>query len=234
MDETPSNGDLFAQRRKSGKDGWRGKESSYDLLWPDIYHFLNNPYVPATGKLLEMGCGAGNLTLRFVRLGYAAYGVDISPEAIEWAREKSLAAGAPATFAVGDVTDLAGFEDGFFDLVIDGYCLHWLYGDKRPRFLSEARRVLRSGGFFLVCSQCESPASPEDMRKRKVTYDPLSHLATHESGRVVGYFGTAESIVDEVKASGFDVITSQVMTDQDGDKCLYVGAIKPKIMRSNL
>ncbi|MFC1851686.1 class I SAM-dependent methyltransferase [candidate division CSSED10-310 bacterium] len=33
-------------------------------------------------KVLELGCGAGNLALRLSQQGYDCYGIDISPTAI--------------------------------------------------------------------------------------------------------------------------------------------------------
>jgi 2-polyprenyl-3-methyl-5-hydroxy-6-metoxy-1,4-benzoquinol methylase len=46
----------------------------------------NNIY---NGSLLDLGCGNGKLTIKFVQNGYETYGIDISPTAISWAEERA-------------------------------------------------------------------------------------------------------------------------------------------------
>ncbi len=108
------------------------------------------PVFPSTGRLLEMGCGAGNIALFLAGRGWTVTGVDIAPTAIEWARENAAKQNLPADFRVGDVLRLDGFTDGSFDVVLDGHCLHCIVGDERGLFFASALRLLRAGGFLCV------------------------------------------------------------------------------------
>jgi len=227
MRKKPTADKGYAKRRAAGDDGWDGPESAYAPRKAAIEKSLARLKAPKPLRLLELGCGAGNLTLWFAAKGYEAYGVDLSATAIEWAREKNAAAKAKASFSVGDVTDLAAFGDGFFDIVIDGHCLHWLEGDDRRRTLASARRVLRAGGLLLVCSQCGEPKTLDQMKKDGMVYDPVRRVVLNKHGLVAAYFGTPESIVAEVKSAGFTVLDWEVFPAPDGDD-LHVEAARRK------
>jgi ubiquinone/menaquinone biosynthesis C-methylase UbiE len=105
---------------------------------------------PAGARVLELGCGAGDLSLRLAERGLDATGVDVSPAAVEWARQKAASRGLAAAFRVRDVPDLRDFADSGFDGVLDGYCLHCVIGPDRAKVLAAARRVLRPGGLLHV------------------------------------------------------------------------------------
>lgn len=155
--------------------------------------------------MLELGCGAGDVALLFAERGYQVYGIDIAPTAIEWAREKSLKANLKAEFDIGDVTKLGKWEDGYFDIVIDGHCFHCIIGDDRAEMLKEAYRVLRPGGLFYVSSMCGDPKEPEVLKN----YDPGSRCIVY-SGVAGRYFGRAEDIIKEIEKAGFKIKRHEV------------------------
>jgi len=100
-------------------------------------------------SVLDVGCGAGQELLPFVRDGGAmGVGIDIAPSAGHVARKK-LAAHAPEArvhFLRGSAEDLS-FPDGVFDAVI---CRLALPYTNNARALAEASRVLRPGGRYLL------------------------------------------------------------------------------------
>ena len=100
-------------------------------------------------RVLDVGCGAGQELLPFVRDGAAlGVGIDVSPTAGHVGRGK-LAAHAPEArvhFLRGSAEDLS-FPDGVFDAVI---CRLALPYTDNARALAEASRVLRPGGRFLL------------------------------------------------------------------------------------
>ena len=101
----------------------------------------------AGADVLEVGCGrGGGAAFVMESLGpRSVTGVDLATTAIRRCRARY---GRPGlTFRVGDAERLP-FPDGRFDVVISVESTH-CYPDV-PRFLAEARRVLRPGGRLLL------------------------------------------------------------------------------------
>ena len=48
------------------------------------------------GKVLDVGCGAGEHTILLTRLGYDVLGIDFAPHAVELARQNAAAKGVDA------------------------------------------------------------------------------------------------------------------------------------------
>jgi cyclopropane fatty-acyl-phospholipid synthase-like methyltransferase len=69
----------YRQRRAGNKSGWT---DDYTNAEPEIQEFLARNHLSPTGKLLELGCGAGNRTIIAARMGFEAFGVDFSREAV--------------------------------------------------------------------------------------------------------------------------------------------------------
>lgn len=100
-------------------------------------------------RVLDVGCGAGQELLPFVREGRAlGVGIDIEPTTGHVGREK-LAAHAPGArvyFLRGSAEDLS-FPDEVFDTVI---CRLALPYTNNAQAIAEASRVLRPGGRYLL------------------------------------------------------------------------------------
>ncbi|WP_285551790.1 class I SAM-dependent methyltransferase [Actinoplanes regularis] len=75
-------------------------------------------------KVLDLGCGTGNLSIVLANRGYHVTGVDISPLAIEKARAK--ANGLTVRFEVQDATALT-LPNAPFDTIFDCGLLHNLH-----------------------------------------------------------------------------------------------------------
>src|SRR5882724_8941885 len=68
-------------------------------------------------RLLDVGCGAGQLALIAARAGVQATGCDIATNWIEKARARAAAEGLQVTFEEGDAESLP-YADAQFDAVI--------------------------------------------------------------------------------------------------------------------
>ncbi|HEY2704693.1 MAG TPA: class I SAM-dependent methyltransferase [Candidatus Dormibacteraeota bacterium] len=124
-----------------------------------------------TGRVLDAGCGTGELTLLAASRGLEATGVDASPRAIAIARRKAAERGlAGVRFEVGDALDL-GFLGSGFDTVVDSGVFHVFDDAERARFVESIRRVLVLGGRYhlLVFSDAE----PGVWGPRRVRRDEL-------------------------------------------------------------
>ncbi len=198
-------GHRYRQRRVDGEPGWAG-DDSYRRKQTQIEEALQGRILPASARFLELGCGAGNITLWMAEQGYEAYGIDIIPEAIEWARERLRNAPVTADFRVGDISDMSGFPDDFFDIVFDADCFHMIIGPGRFRCFSEVRRVLRSGGVFIRGQNVRDSRINHrvDFAQGAAYFEPHSRCIFIE-GRQEYLLLSEPELIEEVINAGFEV-----------------------------
>ncbi len=212
----------YQYRRGAGKTGWSDDETIHEkaLMLAEVF---SAPHFPHQGKVLEMGCGAGDMGLSLAARGYDLSGVDISPSAVAWAQDKARERGLSAEFQVGNVLDLAEFADGSFDIVLDGHCLHCIIGADRASFLASARRVLKLGGMLHINTMCGDHFADRFPEQ----FDPESRCQVWD-GVALRYFGHAEDILAEVKAAGFEIVQSKVVpsTRDDAEDMILIDAHK--------
>lgn len=105
------------------------------------------------GRALDLGCGPGRNALHLAAQGFEVDAVDLSPEALDWARDRARAAGAEIRFHHGDAFALTDTElAGPYDLVHDSGCFHHLPPHRRVSYLALLDRVLAPGGHLaLTC-----------------------------------------------------------------------------------
>lgn len=98
-------------------------------------------------RVLEIGCGTGNLLLALggQQQVAGAIGIDPDPDALRLARRKAERAGLSIRYDVAFASDLP-LPDASVDRVLSALMLHHLGDDERARALREVARVLRPGG----------------------------------------------------------------------------------------
>jgi len=188
---------VYRALRARGASGW-GTPQEDAILLGQVLSCLPAP--PA--RILELGSGAGNLTWALARLGYDVDGVDISPTAVGWARERAPAESpiGKAEFRIDNVVALQTCVGSSLDVVVDGHCLHCIVGDDRARCLAAVRRVLKPGGRFVALTMC-GQILDERMR---AAFDPGKQWLVAQ-GRPVRHIGSAPSICAEIVAAGFAI-----------------------------
>jgi SAM-dependent methyltransferase len=111
------------------------------------------------GRALDLGCGPGRNAIFLAGRGFQVDAVDLSPAAIDWARERSQAAGADVTLHCGDAFTRSELT-GPYDLVYDSGCFHHLPPHRRVSYLALLERILTPGGLFgLSCFAAGSMGS---------------------------------------------------------------------------
>jgi SAM-dependent methyltransferase len=101
-----------------------------------------------TGRVLDAGCGTGNLLRRLVVRGARPVGLDANRAGL--ARARSKVPGVPLVHA--SLEEALPFPDASFDTVTSVNVLYALTAAGQARFLADARRVLAPGGALVVAS----------------------------------------------------------------------------------
>lgn len=79
---------VYQRFKAKGKVEWN-KRISHTAFQTIFEQGLQAASVPIHGKVLELGCGAGEYSLWLAEQGYEVFGVDIAPTAIAWAQERA-------------------------------------------------------------------------------------------------------------------------------------------------
>lgn len=123
---------------------------SVEIFKPRVSRSLPDELIKSKGKILDIGCGAGDYTgiIKQCAPKLKVYGVDISKEAVKRARKDF----ANIKFSVGSAYKLP-FPARFFDVVVMKCVLEHL--EDTAKALAEVRRVLVPGGLFYSITPLE-------------------------------------------------------------------------------
>ncbi len=118
----------------------------------DIDQRFVQEHCPRPGRLLDLGCGTGRLLFEMAQRGWWTLGVDLSPEMLRVAVDKSKPAHLPVALLRANIAELDCLTDASFDAVA---CLFSTLGmvmgaAQRRRVAAHAFRLLRPGGHFIL------------------------------------------------------------------------------------
>jgi len=137
--ETPN----WDERYRTGDLPWDSNIPSRELI-----RVLDEEGIPP-GRVLELGCGTGTNSAYLAQRGFAVTAVDISPRAIELARERARREGVSVEFIIADVTTLEA-PPVPYDFIFDRGCYHCVRRTDLPAFQEMLRRVAAPGSRYLV------------------------------------------------------------------------------------
>jgi SAM-dependent methyltransferase len=149
---SPIDADAFNQFEA---DGWDAKAGPYLDFWSPITARLFEPLLDAAEvgqalRLLDVGCGPGELAVSAISRGAVPIGIDIAPAMVDLACERH----PDLEFRVASAEDLP-FDDGSFDAVVANFVL--LHLGRPEAAIAEWARVLASGR-RLALSIWETPS----------------------------------------------------------------------------
>lgn len=178
-----SDGDVDDSR--SDLDARRGsflsKADDYERYRPDypsaaIAWVVGSP----SKRVIDIGCGPGNLTMRLNVFGHDVVGVDPSAAMLTGARKKGLR-------VVRGTVEALPFRHASVDVVTAATAFHWF---DHERAVPEMRRVLRDGGRVGLVSNIRDETVP--------WVESLSEIIGSESA-MAATLGGAEGMPAEFK-----------------------------------
>lgn len=148
-----TNGRLVYYKKAADADYWDSvwKKEGGDEIYAQAqkgelgyYENIFPKYLPKQGKILEAGCGQGQIVLALAVLGYDVEGVDYAEKTIQFIRSKF----PQLKVRVADVTALEVPDDHYAGYISIGVMEHDVNGP--DVFLKEALRILQPGGIAFI------------------------------------------------------------------------------------
>ena len=178
----------------------------YDDPTPIVSEVIRDFGIDKSGKLLELGCGEGRDAIALLRQGYDLLATDISPAAIQFAREKWPE--FAKNFAVLDC--VAGEMDKKFEFIYAVAVVHMLVEDTdRDAFYTFIRTHLVPNGVALICTMGDG----QIQRKTDIhTAFDLQERTHEQTGKPVQIASTSCRVVDfetfraEIMRNGLQII----------------------------
>lgn len=122
----------------------------YDKLMYDCDYDKWSQYLLSKlhGKGIDFACGSGSMTIAMKKGGLDVFGVDISRQMLERAKEKAKKEHISVEFLEKDMTNFSyGLKLDFVTCLIDG--VNYLTPKKTERFFENVYKMLKDGGTFI-------------------------------------------------------------------------------------
>jgi SAM-dependent methyltransferase len=142
---TPEMNALKTRLKATWESGDYGVFATY--LEKGALEFFARLNIPPGTRLLDVACGAGQLTLPAARAGIRATGLDLASNLVQQARAKAAAEGLTVQIDEGDAENLP-YPDASFDAVMS--LIGAMFAPRPELVASEMLRVTRSGGKIIM------------------------------------------------------------------------------------
>lgn len=151
-------------RYKETSETWNKVASLYQdkfmnlELYNHTYDFMCDMITTHNAKLLEIGCGPGNITkyLLSKRPDYAIFGIDIAPNMVELAKRNNPA----ANFSVMDIRKISELKEKY-DGIVCGFCLPYLSHVDSVKFIRDCYHLLNEDGLLYLSFVEGNPAESD-------------------------------------------------------------------------
>jgi SAM-dependent methyltransferase len=145
--------DLNPQAKEMADESMvRNLAAQAEAIWPQEKPLFDRYELPGHSKVLDAGCGTGEITLRLGQMFEDAHllGVDVIDDHLERARARCAPLSDRARFENRSIFEL-GLPNATFDLVV---CRHVLQAvPHAERALAELVRVTRPGGWVHLIAE---------------------------------------------------------------------------------
>jgi len=179
-------------------------------------------------RALDLGCGNGANVLFLKKMGYDAYGIDISKTAVELGNSLMLKNGFARNLICCDMEDL-DFKNDYFDIIISHAALDHIRVSKFKRVLEKIKEKLADQGYIFITLRGREAFEYE---KRSATEVEPYTLITGESKQLSSPFENPHEKnipqhffdIGEIRdlLKGFDVINIEKAIEYGGEDLGYV------------
>ena len=108
-------------------------------------------------EVLDLGCGTGNVALRLARRALHVTGVDLSPQMLDRARQKTPPDATPRWLQASAVELIDHFQAESFDTITSVLLFSELSEAEQGEALRQCHRLLRPGGQLIVADEVRAP-----------------------------------------------------------------------------
>ena len=145
MTMTPEMSQLKTRLKATWESGDYGVFAKY--LEQGALQFFDRQNIPAGTRLLDVACGAGQLTLPAARKGILVTALDLAANLVEQARARAAAEGLSVRIDQGDAEELP-FPSASFDVVMS--LIGSMFAPRPELVAAEMIRVCKPGGRILM------------------------------------------------------------------------------------
>jgi len=155
-------------------------------------------------KVLDIGCGRGNLSFYLARKGASVIGIDLSKNFIKFCKNQMNLLNLNVDFRVMNA-QIPDFEDNTFDIIVGSRILHHL--PDIELFFRECKRLLKKKGFITFI---------EPLKKNPIVEMNRKHLnpkkrTKHEHPLFLSEVMIAKKIFGNIKHAEYYIISPSTM-----------------------
>jgi ubiquinone/menaquinone biosynthesis C-methylase UbiE len=132
--------------------------------------------LPASGRVLEVGCGTGQTACHLAGLGYEVTAVDLHASMVEKTRRRATDSGLAVRALVADICRLP-FEDEQFDCVIIESVTNFTNASVA---LNECLRILKPGGIIYDRELMVEAGIPEEALNEITQFFRMPQIMSRE------------------------------------------------------
>ena len=141
---------------------WQSKALGEGEVFGEVFNIIEARHaavlavlddLPNPTRVLDVGCGTGQLVISIASRGIAAEGIDFAPSMIEHCEANARAAGVDNASFVGASFFDVELEEGAYDLISAQGFIEYISLEELEQFLDRCRRALKPGGALAVGSR---------------------------------------------------------------------------------
>lgn len=169
---------IFDEEKAGEYDSWYSTElgNFADEVETELAFSL---FTPEPGsRVVDVGCGTGNFSIKLARKGLEVVGVDVSRHMLKKAQEKvkKLDEDLEISFQQMDAKNL-DFSEASFDAAFSMATIEFIPDEDKKDFVQEMLRIVKSGGKVLVGTITADSEWGEKYKERAESKKSVFHRA---------------------------------------------------------